>query len=173
MSDPMMRDHPSPGSVMSDIELLNESLGVEHLGIAAYEAALGSGLLDEATANVARAFQSDHVRHAALYSEQVVARGGTARTALGPAEYAKSYPPLMTAADIVAFAIQLEAAAARTYMRSVPAYQDRGLALLAAEIGAVEAQHWAVLLGAAGANPVPWPIIDIESGEVGYGMSAA
>jgi hypothetical protein len=169
----MMRDRPSSGAVMSDIDLLNESLGVEHLGIAAYEAALGSGLLDEATANVARAFQSDHARHAAVYAEQVVVRNGTPRVALGPEQYAKSYPPLKSAADIVAFAIQLEAAAARTYMRTVPAFQDKELALLAAEIGAVEAQHWAVLLGAAGANPVPWPIIDIQSGEVGYGKSAA
>jgi rubrerythrin len=173
MSDPMMHDRPSSGSMMSDNDLLNESLGVEHLGIAAYEAALGSGLLDEPTAKVARAFQSDHARHAAVFTEQVVAHGGTPRMALGPQEYAKSYPPLTTASDIVAFAIQLEAAATRTYMRSVAAYQDRELALLAAEIGGVEAQHWAVLLGATGANPVPWPIIDVESGEMGYGMSAA
>jgi hypothetical protein len=34
---------------MSDIDLLNEGLATEHLGIAAYEAALGGGLLDEAS----------------------------------------------------------------------------------------------------------------------------
>jgi hypothetical protein len=158
---------------LSDVDLLNESLAGEHLGIAAYEAALGSGLLDEATAKTARAFQSDHVRHAALWTEQIVARGGTPHAALAPEEYAKSYPPLNTVADIVAFAIQLEAAAARTHVGSVAGYQDRSLALLAAEIGGVEAQHWAVLLGATGANPVPSPIIDVEPRGVGYGMSAA
>jgi hypothetical protein len=61
MSDPMMSDSSMSemsASVRSDVDLLNESLAGEHLGIAAYEAALGSGLLDEATAGVARAFQS-------------------------------------------------------------------------------------------------------------------
>jgi hypothetical protein len=45
---------------------------------------------------------------------------------------------------------------------SVAHYQDRQLALLAAQIGGVEAQHWAVLLAAAGAHPVPSPIIDLD-----------
>ena len=158
--------------VRSDIDLLNVSLAGEHLGIAAYQAALGSGLLDEATARTARAFQSDHVRHAALWTEQIVARGGAPHAALGPEEYARSYPQLNAVAGIVAFAIQLEAAAARTHVRSVaisgsgpspcwpPRSGGRGPAL-------------GVLFGATGANPVPSPIIDVEAAGVSYGMSAA
>src|SRR5262245_30252844 len=38
---------------MSDVDVLNGTLASEHLGIAAYDAALGSGLLDEPTADVA------------------------------------------------------------------------------------------------------------------------
>ena len=147
---------------MSDIDVLNESLAGEHFGIAAYEAALGSGLLDEPTADVARAFESDHRRHRDLLAEQIAARGGSPVAALGSDDYAKSYPPLTTAAEILAYATQLEAGAARSSIASVADYEDRTLALLAAQIGGVEAQHLAVLLSAAGANPVPSPIIEVD-----------
>ena len=89
---------------MSDIDLLNESLAGEHFAIAAYDAALGSGLLDEPTADVARAFQSDHKRHRELLAEQIAARGSTPVAALGSDDYAKSFPPLTTAAEIIAYA---------------------------------------------------------------------
>jgi hypothetical protein len=45
----------------------------------------------------------------------------------------------------------------------VAGYEDRSLALLAAQIGGVEAQHWATLLGATGAHPVPSPIIELDA----------
>jgi len=145
----------------SDLDLLNEALADEHLGIAAYDAALGSGLLDERTAEAARAFQSDHKKHADLFSEQIVARGGTPAPPRTPDEYAKSFPPFTTAEEILAFAIELEATVTRAYLASVAEYEDRSLAVLEANIGAVEAQHWAVLLAATGANPVPSPTIDV------------
>jgi hypothetical protein len=147
---------------MSDLDLLNQSLAGEHFAIAAYDAALGSGLLDEPTAEVARAFQSDHKTHRDLLTEQVVGRDGTAVSPLGADDYAKSYPPLTTKAEIVAYATELEAAAARASTASVAGYEDRKLALLAAQIGGVEAQHWATLLAATGANPVPSPIIEVD-----------
>ena len=37
---------------MSDLDLLNQNLAGEHFAIAAYDAGLSSGLLDEATAKV-------------------------------------------------------------------------------------------------------------------------
>lgn len=148
---------------MSDVDLLNQTLATEYLGIAAYDAALGSGLLDGPTADAARAFQSDHKKHVDLVVEQIVARGGTAVSPRSAEDYAKSYPPLTTAAEIIAYAIELEAIAARSYVFSVGEYEDRSLALLGAEIGAVEAQHWAVLLAASGANPVPSPIIEVRA----------
>jgi hypothetical protein len=161
---------------MSDIDTLNQSLAGEHYGIAAYDAAMGSGLLDEQTTTVARAFQGDHMAHRDLLTEQIMARGGTPEAARSLQDYATSYPPLTSAADVVAFAIQLEAAAARTHVGSVAELEDRSLALLAAEIGGVESQHWATLLGASGANPVPSPLIDPKAGDAGgadpYGRAA-
>jgi hypothetical protein len=147
---------------MSDLDLLNQSLAGEHFAIAAYGAALNSGFLDVPTAKVARAFQSDHETHRDLLTEQVVARDGTAVSPFAADDYAKSYPPLTTSAEIVAYATELEAAAARASVASVAGYEDRTLALLAAQIGGVEAQHWATLLAAVGANPVPSPIIEVD-----------
>jgi hypothetical protein len=146
---------------MSDVDVLNQSLAGEHFGIAAYDAALASGLLDVPTADAARAFQSDHKQHRDLLSEQIVSRGGTPVAALNAEDYATSYPPLTTAAEIVAYAIELEASAARGAVASVADYEDRRLAFLAAQIGGVEAQHWSTLLSATGANPVPSPIIEV------------
>jgi hypothetical protein len=148
---------------MSDVEILNSILVVEHLGIAAYDAALGSGLLDGAIAAAGRAFQTDHKQHAEIVSEQILVRDGMPLMPRDASDYAKSFPSLTTAAEIVAYAIQLEAAAARAYLATVTRFEDRSLALLGAEIGAVEAQHWAVLLGATGANPVPSPIIEVKA----------
>ena len=47
-----------------DIEILNESLGGEYFGIAAYDAALATGLLEDGVREVAKQFQDDHRRHA-------------------------------------------------------------------------------------------------------------
>src|SRR5918992_6365934 len=78
---------------MSDLDILNQTLAVEHIGIAAYDAALGTGLLGGPTADAARAFRSDHVRHGELIVEQIVARGGTPVSPRDPADYAKGVPP--------------------------------------------------------------------------------
>jgi Ferritin-like domain len=146
---------------MSDVEVMNQGLAGEHFGIAAYEAAIATGLLDEAVVGVARSFQSDHARHRDVLAEQIELRGGKPVSPLDAADYGKQYPPLNTAADILAYAIELEAGATRGSVFSVDKYEDRQLALLAARIGAIEAQHWAVLLAATGANPVPSPLIDL------------
>jgi hypothetical protein len=145
---------------MSDVDVMNEGLAGEHFGIAAYAAALGSGLLDEAVAAVARSFQADHEHHRDVLVEEIERRGGTPVAALAAAEYAEKYPPLTSVGDVLAYATELEAGAARGSVFSVDQYEDRELALLAARIGAVEAQHWAVLLGATGADPVPSPLIE-------------
>jgi bacterioferritin (cytochrome b1) len=147
---------------MSDVDLLNQTLGLEFFGIAAYDAALATGLLDEPTADAARAFRSDHTKHADLVIEAIGAHGGVPVSPRSADDYAKSFPPLTTANAIVAYAAEVEETAARAYIGSVAGYEDRSLALLGAEIGAVEAQHWAVLLAASGANPVPSPIIDVK-----------
>ena len=54
-SGPCQYERTGP-TAMSDIHVMNQGLAGEHFGIAAYAAALGSGLLDESVAGVARPF---------------------------------------------------------------------------------------------------------------------
>jgi rubrerythrin len=140
---------------MSDIDLLNKSLAAEYFGVAAYEAGIGSGLLDSGTAAVAREFQGQHKDHAVRFKELIVERGGTPVQPRAAAEYAAEFPALRSAADIVAYAIELESGAAQAETAAVALYEERALAVVAAQIGAVEAMHWAALLAATGKNPVP------------------
>lgn len=148
---------------MSDLDLLNAGLGGEHFGIAAYQAALDSGLLDAGTAAVAKAFQTDHEAHRDRLASLVATHGGEPVPALAVESYAGQFPPLASASDIVAYAIELEAGAARASIASVAKYKDRQLAVIAAQIGAVEAQHWATLLSATGQHPVPSPFLELEA----------
>ena len=144
---------------MSDIDLLNESVAAEYFGVAAYEAAIGSGLLDDGVADVARAFQRDHEIHAEAFADEVRARGGEPVQAKPLAEYAADFPPLESQADVLNYAIELESGAAKAEMINVGRYEDPKLSVLAAQIGGVEAMHWAALLAATGQNPVPHAIL--------------
>ncbi len=144
---------------MTDVDLLNASLAGEFFGIAAYEAAIGSGLLDEGTAGVARAFQADHQAHADRIAQLIVERGGSCVEPLAADEYAAEYPPLNSAEDIVNYAIELESGAAAADIASLSSYEDASLATVIAQIAGVEAQHWSALLAATGQPAVPAPFI--------------
>ena len=148
---------------MSDIELLNASLAGEFFGVAAYEAAIGSGLLDEGTVGVARAFQSDHQAHADRIAELITERGGTCVNPLPADVYAAEYPPLNSAADVIAYAIELESGAAAADLASIAHYEDNNLAVIIAQIAGVEAQHWSALLAATGQSAVPAPFIPLPT----------
>ncbi len=146
---------------MTDIDLLNTSLAGEYFGVAAYEAAIGSGLLDDGTVEVARAFQSDHQAHAERLAELITERGGACVNPLEPDTYAKEFPALNTAADVVAYAIELESGAAAADLASIVHYEDRSLAVVIAQIAGVEAQHWSALLAASGQPAIPGPFIPL------------
>jgi len=54
-----------------DVDVLNEGLQGEYFGILAYDAALGTGLLSDRVAPVARQFQADHRAHAQAIREAI------------------------------------------------------------------------------------------------------
>ena len=58
--EPRKSKMPETTDSRNDIELLNASLGGEYFGIAAYQAAIGSGLLEDGVRDVAEKFQGDH-----------------------------------------------------------------------------------------------------------------
>ena len=146
-----------------DIEILNESLGGEYFGIAAYDAALGTGLLEEGVQAVAKQFQQDHRRHAESIREAIDRLGGDAVAAKSWDAYASEYPPppLESQEDVLRYAASLEQSGASGSVAAVAKYSSPDLALLAASIAGVESMHWSVLLGALGENPVPVSFIPL------------
>src|SRR4029077_16472852 len=97
-----------------DVEVLNQGLQGEYFGIAAYDAALGTGLLSDKIAAVARQFQADHRAHAQAIREAIERLGERAGAAKSWKEYAAMYPPpkLASEADVLRYAASLERGAA-------------------------------------------------------------
>jgi hypothetical protein len=148
-----------------DIEILNGSLGGEYFGIAAYEAAIGTGLLDDAVRGVAEKFQDDHKQHAQRIRDAIIGLGGSPAEARSWESYASEFPPppLKSQADVLEYAASLEQSGASGSVASVAQLSSPDLALLAASIAGVEAMHWSVLLGALGENPAPVSFIPLPS----------
>ena len=140
-----------------DIDLLNASLGGEYFGIAAYDAAMGSGLLEDGVRAVAQKFQNDHKEHAQRFQTAITKLGGEPVRTKTWDQYASEYPPppLESQADILRYAASLEESGASASIASVGEFSSPDLARMAASIAGVEAMHWSVLLGALGEDPVP------------------
>ena len=145
----------------NDLDLLNASLAGEYFGIAAYQAALDSGLLEDSVATVAKQFQSDHNGHAEKLCELIIGLGGTPIEPKPDVEYAKEYPSLASQEDILRYAVTLEQSAASGHLGTVAKFKDTDLSEIAASISGDEAMHWSVLLGALGENPVPVTFIPL------------
>ena len=141
----------------NDLDLLRKGLDGEYFGIAAYDAGLGSGLLSESTAEVAKKFQADHRAHAEKLKEEIRRLGQTPQESKSWEEYASAYPPppLESETDVLRYAASLEKSAAVASVASVANYESSELARLAASIAGVEAMHWGALLAALGEPPVP------------------
>jgi len=140
-----------------DIEILNRSLEGEYFGIAAYQAAKGTGLLEQGPFAVADQFQGDHQKHAERIREAITALGGVPNETRSWGEYASEFPPppLKTQTDVLEYAASLEKSGAVASVASVAEFSSPELSVLAASIAGVEAMHWSTLLGALGENPVP------------------
>ena len=78
-------------------------------------------------------------------------------------EYATKFPALNDAGDVVAYAIELESGAASADIASIGRYEDASLAVVIAQIAAVETMHWSALLAATGQNPAPVSFIPLPS----------
>ena len=150
---------------LHDIEILNESLGGEYFGIAAYQAAIGTGLLEDGVVAVAEKFQADHQQHAQRIQEAISRLGGEPVAAQTWEEYAAAYPPppLESQADILRYAASLEASGASATVASTGEFSSPDLVQMAASIAGVEAMHWSVLLGALGEDPAPVSFIPLPS----------
>ena len=154
-----------PIDTKKDIEILNASLGGEYFGIAAYQAAIGTGLLEDGVRDVAEKFQGDHKQHAQRIQAAIIGLGGDPIETKTWEEYAAEFPPppLTSQADILRYAASLEASGASATVASVGELSSPALIQMAASIAGVEAMHWSVLLGALGEDPAPVSFIPLPS----------
>lgn len=141
----------------NDLRLMNDTLAHEYVGMAAYEAAIRSGLLSDGVAAVARQFQRHHGEHAAKLREVILGGGGQPVSPKTHEAYVAVLPlaDLKSEADVLAFAAELEKGAAGAYLDQVAEFNDPKLGRLMASISGDEAMHWAILLSAQGQDPVP------------------
>ncbi len=141
-----------PSSPNADLGILNTALGLEHEGIAAYQIAAESGLLQAPVLAVGILFQGHHKGHRDELARLILMAGGRPVEPRSQAEYAQAInaAALKSQEDILRLAVKLERGAANAYIGSIAALHDFKLAQLFARLGADEAAHWTVLTNAIG-----------------------
>ncbi|HZS85846.1 MAG TPA: ferritin-like domain-containing protein [Stellaceae bacterium] len=145
-------------SAGNDRAMLANAHALEDEAVAAYEAALQSGLLSAEERDLALRFQSDHRKHAAAIAASA-AEGAASAAAGTPAARRAEAVSLTSREDALRFLLDIEKGLALAYLGWVPAYFDRDLAKGAAGILGVETMHWALLRRALGEEPVPAAIL--------------
>ena len=155
---------PLATGVVTDVVLLRTASSLEYNAIAAYDAAIGLGILDPAVVDAAKLFQSQHREHARFFEQATTDAGGQAFTTENPVVKAKVIDPALAAitgtpgdklAELLGFAYALEMVAAGTYQTLVPALSVAKLRAAAISVGGVEARHAAILAAVMGGLAVP------------------
>lgn len=140
----------------ADVAILNVALGLEHEGIAAYQLAAESGLVENPVLKTAVLFQSQHKEHRDALIGSIEKLGGKPAEANSMDAYAKALKAdtLKNQTDVLMLAARLERGAANAYLGIIPSFGDPVLAQLSGRLAADETMHWTVLAQALG-QPLP------------------
>jgi bacterioferritin (cytochrome b1) len=132
-----------------DVSLLNRSLGLERVAIAAYEAAIP--LLAGRDKLIATEFLKQELLHAGRLIALINALGGPVTK---PANtYTLGRP--RTARQLVKLLHQVEQVQVEAYVEAIPELSEGHLRADIGSILAADAQHVAIIRGALGEVPVP------------------
>ena len=154
---------PRAAAADGDIAAFAES--VELTAVAAYDAAVKSGLVTtKAIADAALKFQGHHKEHAAAFG----AAAGKGATGKVNSSLLAALQPTLAAArterDVVRIAFDLEGAAAATYLFALGALTSVPALQLTASILPVEAQHQTVLGSVLGLDAKEYlPAFQVET----------
>lgn len=143
------------GDTAQDVSLLNAAIALEHEGIAAYQIAATSGLLDPAVVDIGVTFQGHHKGHRDELEKALRQLGGTPVAAKTEAEYAEALnvASLKNQEDVLRLALGLERGAANAYLGLIPSL-GVDFHQVAAQMAGDEAFHAAILGNALG-EPIP------------------
>ena len=146
----------NPPFVAEDIDVLNEILGTEYEGIAAYKGCIDRDLLQKNTLKTARIFQDHHKKHRDILIEKISSLGGVPAMAKKQDEYIDDLGivNVKTQKDALHMIVKLELGAANAYIGMLPSTNDHELAKIAGRIAADEVIHWTTLSGLLG---IPLP----------------
>jgi rubrerythrin len=139
-SDPPPSAGPRAGSGAG---LLNSILVFEHAAVAAYASA--AALLRGEALRYARQILAQEREHVRRLEALIRGLGGTTARPRSPDEYARSFPLLHDGRDALRFASDLEERLVREYLQALPELPNAELRRAAAEIGADEGAHLAVI----------------------------
>jgi rubrerythrin len=131
-----------------DVVVATYAARVELAAVAAYEAAAGRGLLDQATIDLATVFIGHHNDHAGAFNGLLTAVGQPT-VAEPDAGLLSQYSPMIASAPdsraLLEIALALEQTAAATYVDALGRLELPEAALAVAQIAPVESQHALVL----------------------------
>jgi hypothetical protein len=149
-------DLENADTAAGDVQVMQGALGGEHVGIAAYRLAGGSGLLQPDTFKAAMIFKGHHEQHRDALAALIRKAGGEPVEPKSDADYVTqlNLGALKTQADVVTLATKLEFGASKAYLDQIAKLHDPQLAHLFAELSADETVHWTTLNNAS-ATPIP------------------
>ncbi|HEX2849819.1 MAG TPA: ferritin-like domain-containing protein [Acidimicrobiales bacterium] len=147
------------GPTSNDLTILRTATSLELLAVDVYGKAIASGLLTTpAVAEAAKLFQSHHQDHADFLAGLTKRYGGTAFDKPNPVVAQQLQGPLSQATTepaLVTLALQIEQAAAASYMSYVGKYTTPVLVQPTMSVGGIEARHVAVLAPVVNQPAVP------------------
>ena len=137
-----------------DAAILASAIRLEHTAVAAYAAAVNSGLLTPAVRRAAVLFGRQEAEHGAALTAALKALGGVPPVGTD----AKLLAPLRrvrSQRQVLEFAVELESMAVAAYEDAARKLRAARLLQTSAQIMANEGQHLVVLRQALGRDPVP------------------
>ncbi|WP_109354745.1 ferritin-like domain-containing protein [Sphingorhabdus sp. EL138] len=150
----------SAGATSQDVEILNAAIALEHEGIAAYQIAATSGLLQPAVVEIGVTFQGHHKGHRDLLIKAVEQLGGTATEEQSQDHYVEALgvASLKNQEDVLRLALKLERGAANAYLGLIPSLGN-DFHQVAAQMAGDEAFHAAILASALGESIPKAPLM--------------
>jgi hypothetical protein len=154
------------GEGILDLTLLRTATSVEILAIDAYQTAIDSGLVTTmAVADAAKLFQSQHVQHKEALQAATTNNGGEAYDMTNQVVFDAVVKPAVDAAkseaDIAKLALDLEEAAASTYVFAAGKLSTPEFRQTIMTIGGVEARHATIIRSVLEAmDPTKWAEVD-------------
>lgn len=134
-----------------DIQILNAAIALEHEGIAAYQIAATSGLLQKPIVDIGITFQSHHKGHRDILMDAVKQLGGKPAEEKSLSDYAQdlNVSMLKNQEDVLRLALKLERGAAMAYLGLIPSL-GVNFHQVAAQMAGDEVFHAAILANALG-----------------------